>query len=363
MANSFTPSRLTLARKRRGLTKKALADAITVSYRIITAYEAETRRPKASTVEKIARQLNFPISFFSTHEVDTLPIEGTSFRSLKKMSARVRDQAMAAGELAFDLSNWLDKKFTNFPKPNIPKLQGVDPETASEIVRREWGLGELSIRNLVHLLELHGVRVFSLAEEYREVDAYSCWHQGKPFIFLNTIKTAERSRMDAAHELGHLALHWHDVIPQRRDIEQEAKMFASAFLMPKGSILANAPYGATINQIIRSKHNWGVSALALVVRMHRLGLLTDWQYRLNCIEIGRIDEPEAMSERETSQILSKVFNSLRNEGISKADIARELCLPVEELNKLIFGLTPLTTLKGDGEQSIERAEKPVLKLI
>ena len=33
------------------------------------------------------------------------------------------------------------------------------PETAAEAIRSEWGLGERSIPNLIHLLEAHGVRV------------------------------------------------------------------------------------------------------------------------------------------------------------------------------------------------------------
>ena len=34
------------------------------------------------------------------------------------------------------------------------------------------------------------------------MDAYSFWRRGVPYVFLNTMKSAERSRMDAAHELA-----------------------------------------------------------------------------------------------------------------------------------------------------------------
>ncbi|WP_261371327.1 ImmA/IrrE family metallo-endopeptidase [Yersinia frederiksenii] len=60
---------------------------------------------------------------------------------------------------------------------------------------------------MVHLIEPKGVKVFSLAENCVEVDAFSFWTNRKPFVLLNTIKTSERSRFDATHQLGHLVLH------------------------------------------------------------------------------------------------------------------------------------------------------------
>ncbi|MDP2211852.1 MAG: XRE family transcriptional regulator [Candidatus Aquicultor sp.] len=369
---SFTPSRLTLARKRRGMTKKALAEAVGVSDRILTEYEAGRKQPTSATLILLAEELKFPQAFFSRPDADEFPLGAASFRALSTVTSRQRDQATAAGELAFSLADWIDDRFENLPKPDIPRLRGIDPETAAEFVRREWGLGERSIRNVIHLLEARGVRVFSLAEECAEVDAYSCWRkssnlkQKAPFVFLNTMKSAEHSRMDAAHELGHLVLHWRHETPRGREVEMEANAFASAFLMPQDSIKANAPRGGTLNQMIAAKRLWGVSVAALVYRMHKLGLLTDWQYRALYIELGkkgyRKNEPNEI-ERETSQVLAKVFNALRVDGISKADVARDLCLPVEELNKLVFGLV-ITGLEGEADAaSLEIKGQPNLRLV
>jgi len=66
------------------------------------------------------------------------------------------------------------------------------------------------------------------------------WKEGTPFIFLNSAKSAERGRHDAAHELGHLVLHRHGG-PIGRKAEEQANAFASAFLMPRSSILAHVP--------------------------------------------------------------------------------------------------------------------------
>ncbi|NVZ67186.1 ImmA/IrrE family metallo-endopeptidase, partial [Pseudomonas gingeri] len=105
------------------------------------------------------------------------------------------------GAIAFRVNHWIEERF-NLPSAGLPDLSDLGPEEAAATLRRVWGLGNAPIPNMIHLLESKGIRVFSLAEETREVDAFCTWYEGKPFIFLNTIKSAERSRFDAAHELG-----------------------------------------------------------------------------------------------------------------------------------------------------------------
>src|SRR5262249_44304680 len=162
--------------------------------------------------------------------------------------------------------------------------------------RAEWGLGQRPVKNMVHLLERHGVRVLSLAEEGKELDAFAFWLEGHPYIFLNTMKTAERSRMDAAHELGHLVMHWREGIAHGPTLEREAESFASAFLMPRADVQAEAPRRADLDRLVAAKKRWKVSVSALAVRMKKLGLLTGYQYRSVFIELakrgyGRTDEP------------------------------------------------------------------------
>lgn len=346
----LNPSRLIVARKRRGLTKRALADRAAISTRSLSAYEAGTQEPNSQTRRRLADVLAFPLSFFEGSDLEEPSLDATSFRALTRLTARRRDQACSSATLALALADWLDTRF-KLPEPDLPQLRGVDPDTAADAVRKSWGLGESPIANMVHLLEAHGVRVFSLAEECADVDAFSFWRDGVPYMFLNTLKSAERSRMDAAHELGHLTLHWGHETPRGREAEHQAQAFGSAFLMPRGSVLAKAPRTARVDHLIKAKGYWKVAVANLAYRMHKLGLLTEWQYRSLFIEIGekgyRRNEPRSI-DRETSQVLSKALGTLRAEGMTKGDIAEALGLPTEELNKVIFGLV-LTPLDGRGD--------------
>lgn len=382
----FNNTRFALARKRRGLTKRALAQAVGVTDRSITAYESGQTVPESHTLDKIANALRFPTEFFWAEDVDELPIDVVSFRALTKMTAAQRDMALSAGTVALMLSRWLESKF-DLPAPDFPDDYRIatdvrgrgqqssegddypcadqvnDPEAAADMLRRYWNLGELPIKSMITLLESKGVRVFSLSIDAREVDAFSMWYGGIPFVFLNTHKTAERCRFDAAHELGHLVMHRHGA-PQGQDAEREANAFASAFLMPRRSVLANAPRAVTLKSLISLKKLWNVSAAALNYRLHSLNLTSDWTYRTLCIDLaklGRGYEPEP-SAFETSQVLKKVFSSLRDEGVSKKDVAKELLIPSEELDELTFGLM-LNLLNGNPNSSNTGRAVPILRLV
>lgn len=355
----FNPSRLALARRRRGMTKIRLAEAVGVTPRSITGFESLTAAaitPSSQTIEALGRALGFPAEFFHGDDLVEPLKESASFRALTSMSAGERDAALAAGALAFELAAWIGARF-DLPRPAIPDLRGSTPEAAAAAARAQWGLGELPVSNMVHLLEAKGVRVFSLTQECKEVDAFSVWEGEVPFTFLNTMKTGERSRFDAAHELGHLTLHRHGG-PGGRNAEIEADRFASAFLMPEGSVLAVGVRNPRVDQLIKLKKRWKVSTMALTHRLNALGMISEWHYRHLCIDLSRrglrTSEPEGIA-RETSQVLEKVFAALREEGVTKADVARELRVYPADIDAIVFGLV-MSAIDGgvSGGSSVRR---------
>ncbi|RUV98190.1 ImmA/IrrE family metallo-endopeptidase [Mesorhizobium sp. M1A.F.Ca.IN.022.07.1.1] len=335
----LTPGRLSLARKRRGLTKKALAEALGVTPHTVLRYESGDISPPAEVIDRMATLLDFPVTFFCSPDIDELVADAASFRSLTAMSARDRDAALAAGAIGYLLSDWLDENFS-LPPADLIDLSGETPEVAARSLRQEWGLGEQPIKNTVHLLEAKGVRVFSLAENTRTVDAFSVWRGDRPFVFLNTIKTPEHSRFDAAHELGHLVMHKHGG-PSGRRAEDDANRFASSFLMPSADVLSRIPRVHTLNQIVEAKKRWAVSVMAMIYRLHALGILSDWQYRTFCIQASdrgyRTSEPFGIP-REHSIVWQKVLATLWAERTTKTDIADRLAVPLEEIENLLFGL-------------------------
>jgi Zn-dependent peptidase ImmA (M78 family) len=251
------------------------------------------------------------------------------------------------------------------PVAAVPDIRLATPEAAAAIVRTEWGLGVQPISNMIQLLESKGVRVFSLSVKSREVDAFSTWKGGIPFVMLNVQKSCEHSRFDAAHELAHLVLH-RDGSPVGKEAESEANRFASAFLMPDADLLSYARPNPGITALIQWKKRWRVSLAALNFRMHQLGMTTEHHYRSLCIQIsrmgGRTREIEGLP-REQSLLLDKMLRMLAADGVTRADIARDLSITSADLNEMVFGLT-MTAVDGSriGEPT-PRKGPPKLSLV
>jgi transcriptional regulator with XRE-family HTH domain len=284
----LTPSRLTLARTRRGLTAAELARKSGVPARAIGEYERGLRCPRPSTTESLAAALGFPAAFLTAPEPP------------RPQNAPQGAQATCAAQLAIEFNAWLEQLFV-LPQPDLPP-----PKSSPEHTRRAWRLDSAPAPNMVQLLESRGVRVFSLPVDCAEQEAFSCWHNGTPYVFLNPTATPEQARFDAAKQLA--AVLGHD----------EADEFAAEFLMPQ-------------KQLPGTDHrHWHVSEKQFATRTNTSGARG------------------SMVRRETSKLLTRVFKVLRENGTTPLHVAKELNLGLEELNGLVFGLV-LTALPGGGE--------------
>lgn len=350
------PERVELVRLRLGLTKIGFANALGVDRKTIQRFEAGTHELSSKCIETLVELSGYPKEFFAKDKFDYPDPMAVSFRSLRSLTATLRNAALAAGALAFELDDWIEARF-ELPEHSLPRLNNPTPADAALALRACWGIGERPIGNMINMMESHGVRVFSLSEETRQLDAYSFWRNDRPYVFLNMMKTPEHTRFDAAHELGHLALHQHGG-PSHRSAEDEANAFASAFLMPPADLRARLPVVRGLRDLLDGKKRWRVSTAALAYTLHKQGVISDWHYRGYCIELnkfGRTNEPFGI-EPETSQVWQKILTDLWRRGITISHIAQDLKIPERELSNLLFGIAaPL--------DSGERPQTTTLRLV
>lgn len=160
--------------------------------------------------------------------------------------------------------------------------------------RRKWGLSLGPIGNMINLLERNGIVVIPIDQGCREVDAFSLWNGKRPCVFLVLEKgSTSRTRMDAAHELAHLAMHV-DVAAGAPELERQANRFASAFLMPRDAFFHEAPRRLSWDHVWELKTRWKVSGAAIIRRTYDSDLISEATYRrafAQANQWGRTTEP------------------------------------------------------------------------
>lgn len=349
--DEFVGKRLENMRWKRGITKKDLASIVGIDQHLVSAFESGKKNPNHEQVYRLAEALSAKESYFYLEWQSDLTQEDLSFRAPTKMTVRNKNAAIAIAAQGVELRSWI-KEHYSFPEEDLPDYSfcvndgGGGPEVAAELLRTRWNLGSCAIGNMIQLLELHGVAVFSAQEPDTDLqfDAFSFFSDGQPYVFLSTSKTPERDRFDAAHELGHLVMHNSPTYKDTKTCESEANLFASAFLMPAADVKAVCPFNASINAIKDLKIRWGVAATALCTRLFQLNMSTDWvrysAMRGLAKEGYRSGEPGSNMQHEKSKICTQVLRDL----ISRHELSKllsDLCQEPTDIASLTFNCLPI----------------------
>ena len=301
----LNPDRIQTARLRRGLSKTKAAQLLGITPRTLSTYEKSGAPVRKAS--GLADTFGFTTAFLDKAECPIITETDVIFRAGRKVSAATKGVAIAAGQLGFLLDQWISSRF-NLPEPDLPNLCGHDP------------------------------RLAGLPPVGDAVDAFSCWNDGVPFIFLARRRTPEGVRFDVAHELGHLILHSNSAMIPKSECEHQANEFASEFLFPQTAISEYLPHNAPLNKILAVKSSFQISAAAAIYAAHKVGQLSDWTYRKLYGELERrgfkFGEPGGMTSYERSRAFPLVFEMLQDRGISISDIADDLGFPSEDVHIL-----------------------------
>ena len=162
----FNKHRLKVAKDLKGKTNKDLAKILSCTEVTISNY-LNKNKPSTPDFEKVvtlSESLDLPFSFFNSTFKTQVVDEQVFFRSYSRIKAQYRNSALAYSEFAIQTLEYFDKKISN-----LPVFQGFDidtlvnePEKSALTLRGDWQLGILPIKNIIALLESHGIAVFRL---------------------------------------------------------------------------------------------------------------------------------------------------------------------------------------------------------
>ena len=343
--------RLKLARKRSGLSLRALSSAMdgVVSAQAIGKYERAEMMPSSTVAIALAEALKVPLSYLLSPS--RVSLESVEFRKLA--STKAKDRATVEGEVLDHMDRYLqvekilglDIMEQDGPDGAPYRITAVEEaEWAATSVRIAWNLGGGPIPDMTELMEERGIKVFKLTLP-GSVDGLSCWVRrvggdDVPVVVCSTGKSFERQRFTIAHELGHLVLEIPSTVPEERACQR----FAGAFLAPGEELIREVGrrrFNFGFGELIEIKHMFGISAAALVMRMRDLGIITDATVRDIFGGIGsswRTEEPRPLERKEIPTRFRRLcLRALAENEISESKASELLRLRVSEIEGIMAG--------------------------
>ncbi|MCB5952357.1 XRE family transcriptional regulator [Enterococcus sp. BWT-B8] len=290
--SNFNGSRLREARRYRGLSITDLARELGVTKQMVSKYENGKATPPLESTFTLMKTLGFPREFFFSKDLFEYKDEGTYFRSQLTAVQGEKEVVTYDKKYAAIIRDYFEA-FISFPElienHNISDLDDVESITLD--LRKNWGLEDTPIVDIMRLMEEKGFVISVVKNEYNKVDAsggsaningreyYIVMIEGDDYSFY-------RQQFSLAHELGHWILDKGNNDPEElekdeyKEMEQRANNFASSFLLPKDAFIKSVQGLdlAKIESYLGLKRIWFVSIGTLIMRAKALKLISSDEF-------------------------------------------------------------------------------------
>lgn len=270
--------KLKQSRQAAGLSTRAVAEQIRhfapVSHATIANYEKDASQPPVDVLAAMASVYQRPINWF----LGNGPIlRGVRYRNLKsKVGVRARQQFEG------EVQRWLDAYVaieTHLDMP-LDREQGtensklarfeVNPEespreTATRLRREVLDLDDDSpVLSVIDILEQSGVRTLEMDTELA-IDGMAAALGEDYVVVLSHDSSADRARLTAAHELGHV-IRGDCTDGQESKAEERAAFEFASHLLLTSKMLTAAFKRKSVVDLVRFKERYGISLAAMVYR-------------------------------------------------------------------------------------------------
>lgn len=351
--NQLFAERFKSARLMNGFSLQDLSDNLgnKITRQALHKYEKGEVMPDSEMLDILCEVLKVRPDYFSRETIIEL---GTiSFRKLQRFPPK--DQNCIIERTREVLSRYLEleeilglKKTFLHPAPGIKITSPEDIEEFAYRIRDKWKLGNGPIINVAELLEENNIKVLEL-DTKEGFDGMQTWINEKdiPVIVLNVckLKSNDRKRVTAFHELGHLLLPLEGI--DEKLAERYCHRFAGAMLLPKEVILneiGRKRNRISIQELGFLKQQYGISIQAIIFRLGDLGVITESykKYYFQYInQMGwKVEEPYPYEGKETSNRFEQlIYRALAEDiiSMSKAASLKNMKLAEFRTKSLIIG--------------------------
>jgi Zn-dependent peptidase ImmA (M78 family)/DNA-binding XRE family transcriptional regulator len=322
MEKQYNSEILKLLRKSKNISQAEICSQLGQSQGNYSKIEHGILEPSAVFIDQVSSFFQVDPSFFYQDEKSYSPLN-PYHRSRSTLQISDRDRVEAIANIyRIHIKKFLeavDIPLNLFP---IQVSEINTPDVIARLTRRNFRLPNGPINNLTKTLEDNGIFIITYDFKTEALDGFTI-HGDKdvlPLIFFNSAFPGERIRFTFAHELGHLVMHQQLETEDDREIEKEANLFASEFLMPENDIKQDLGFINTnklnVEVLLRLKMRWKVSMNALLKRAEDLNIITKNQAKYLWMQMSskgfRKSEPYPMSI-ESPSLLKELLNIYKNE--------------------------------------------------
>lgn len=322
----INPYLFVIARESRGLSQIELAKSINLDQAHLSRIEQGIiSNPSSEILSIISKELEYPIEFFYQTE-SVVPVNDFFYRKKLTLPAKDKHKLEARIEIIRLMYDKLVKPF-EIPPLKLPDLlvnANFTPSDVAAVTREYFGIKRGPVKNLINILEKHGIAVIYITSTSQKFDAITIYtEKNYPLIILNKNMPNDRKRFSLAHELGHQIMH----LPFRYDfeiyeriradadsLENEADLFASEFLIPS-SESRNDLINLNYQKLSQLKQYWNVSKRAIVYKAKQVNSIDNERYKHLMIELSRRGERVIESfdvEIDDPKIVSELFKAYKD---------------------------------------------------
>jgi Zn-dependent peptidase ImmA (M78 family)/DNA-binding XRE family transcriptional regulator len=328
--NQLFAERFKSARMMNGLSLQDLSDKLEnkVSKQALHKYEKGEVTPDSEMLNYLCEVFGVRSDYFTRETL--VELGAINFRKIEKLPSKEQSRIIEITREVLERYLELEEIIginKPFDQPRmIPAVSSFgDVEAAAIAVRNFWNLCDNPIPNVIELFEDKNIKVIDIQVD-DDFDGLETWVNGKsiPVVVLNTgrLKSNDRKRFSALHELGHLLLPLEGV-PEKL-AEKYCHTFAGAMLFPRSAALkelGEKRSKISIQELGLIKQQYGISIQAIIYRLFDLGIISSYYknyYYQYIIQMGwKVEEPYKYEGKESSGRFDQLlFRALSEDFIS-----------------------------------------------
>jgi len=354
-------AKLKLARQGIGLstrrTVERLPKRFALSHATLANYEKGRSTPPLHVLAALANIYERPLNWFLERAT---PLTNIRYRNLPSR-VRISDRHQFEAEV----QRWLDayvaieQRLNTVLRPEFPDFRASRDDSPAEVaqqIRRCLKFGAADpIPSVTEILDQFGIRTIEQATELR-IDGLAAKFGEEMVVVLNPRVSNDRSRFNAAHELGHVVFGDCDTedIVETKASENRAFEFASVFLLPN-SKLKEAFTGQSMVRLVQFKEVYGISLAAMFYRAEKLRYITKPTAKRLWVEFTRrgwrANEPGSVRPDRATRFEQMLESALAEGRISIREAASLAGVRPEEIGDRINAAMGLNknTLRVDEE--------------